>query len=103
MSFVSCSLCGSSFPLQSLFPCNIVELVSTSLDEVETLVERAEAIKLPDVSEYRADFAMYACLYPFAVFLPTDLAQSAQPIHTNAFGEPSVSGVFSTALPAPSM
>jgi hypothetical protein len=73
-------------------------LVSTSFEEALTVLERAEAINIPYVSEYRANLAMYACLYPFAVSLPTDLTQSAPPILTNAYGEPSLSGVFSTVL-----
>jgi len=65
-----------------------------------TLLERAEAVDISYVSEYRANLAMYAFLYPLVVSLPTDLTQFAPPILTNAYGEPSVSGVFSTVLPA---
>ena len=55
------------FSLRSLFPRNIVSLVSTSFEEALILLERAEAINMPYVSEYRIDLAMYACLYPLAV------------------------------------
>jgi hypothetical protein len=86
--------------LRLLFPRNIVPLVWTSFEEAVTLLERAEALNVPNVSEYRENLTMYACLYPLAVSLLTDQTQSAQPILTNAYGEPSVSGVFSTVLPA---
>ena len=94
---------GIIFSLRFLFPRNIVPLVSTSFEEALSLLERAEAISIPCVSEYRTNLAMYACLYPFAVSLPTDLTQSAPPILTNAYGKPSVSGVFSAVLPALSL
>jgi hypothetical protein len=76
---------GIVLSIRFLFPRNIVPLVSTSFEEALTLLERAEAIDIPYVSEYRANLAMYACLYPFAVSLPTDLTQSAPPILTNAY------------------
>jgi hypothetical protein len=94
---------GVIFALRFLFPHNIVPLVSTSFEEAVTLLERAEAINIPYVSGYRANLAMYACLYPLVVSLPTDLTQSAPPILTDAYGEPSVSRVFSTVLPALSL
>ena len=94
---------GIVFSLRFLFPRNIVPLVSTSFEEAVTLLERAEAINIPYVSEYRANLAMYACLYPLAVSLPTDVSQSAPPILTNAYGEPPLSGFFSTVLPALSL
>lgn len=59
--------------LRFLFPRNIVPLVSTSFEEALTLLERAEAINIPYVSEYRANLAMYACLYHYP-YIPTDLA-----------------------------
>jgi hypothetical protein len=61
--------CGIVFSLRVIFPRNIVPLVSTSFEEAMTLLERAEAINIPYVSEYRANLAMYACLYPLAVSL----------------------------------
>jgi hypothetical protein len=51
------------FSLRFLFPRNIVPIVSTSFEEAVTLLERAEAINIPYVSEYRANLAMYACLF----------------------------------------
>ena len=89
---------GIVLSLRFLFPRNIVPLVSTSFEEAMALLERAEAINIPYASEHRANLAMYACLYPLAITLPTDLTQSAPPILTNAYGEPSISGVFSTVL-----
>jgi hypothetical protein len=91
------------FSLRFLFPRNIIPLLSTSFEEAIALLERAEAINIPYVSEYRANLAMYACPYPLPISLPTDLAQSAPPILTDAYGEPSVSGVFSAVLPALSL
>jgi hypothetical protein len=86
--------------LRVLFPRNMLPQVSTSFEEAATLLDRAEAINMPYVSEYRANLAMYACLYMLAVSLPTDLAQSATPISTDAYGKPSLSVLFSTVLPA---
>jgi hypothetical protein len=80
--------------LRFLFPRNIVPLVSTSFEEAVTLLQRAEAINIPYVSEYRANLAMYACLYPLAISFPTDITQSAPSILADAYGEPSVSRLF---------
>jgi hypothetical protein len=91
------------FSLRFLFPRNIVPLVSTSFEVAVALLERAEGINIPYVSEYRANLAMYASLYPLTVSLPADLTQSAPPVLANAYGEPSVSRVFSTVLPALSL
>jgi hypothetical protein len=91
------------FSLRFLFPRNIVPLVSTSFEEAVILLERAEAINIPYVSEYRTNLAMYACLYPLAVSLPTDPTQSAPAILTDAYREPSLSGFFPTILPALSL
>jgi hypothetical protein len=57
---------GIVFSLRLLLPRNIVPLVSTSLTEVVALLEDAEAINIPNVSDYRANLAMcvYVCLYP---------------------------------------
>jgi len=68
-----------------------------------TLLERAEAVNIPYVSEHRANLAMYAFLYALVVSLPTDLTQFAPPIFTNADGEPPLSGFFSAVLPALSL
>lgn len=57
---------GIIFSLRFIFPRNIVPLVSTSLEEAVALLERAEATDIPNVSEYRANFAMYACLLPIS-------------------------------------
>ena len=94
---------GIVLSLRFLFPRNIVPLVSTSFEEAGTLLERAQAINIPYVSEYRANLAMYACLHPLAISLPTDLTKSASSILTNAYGEPPLSGFFSTVLPALSL
>jgi hypothetical protein len=92
------------FSLRFLFPRNIVPIISTSFEEAVTLLERAEAINIPYMSEYRANLAMYAYLCLLAVSLPTDLvSQSASPVPTDAYGEPSLSGFFSTVLPALSL
>jgi hypothetical protein len=58
---------GIVFSLRFLFPRNIVPLVSTSFEDAVTVLQRAEAINIPYVSEYRANLAMYACLYPSAI------------------------------------
>ena len=55
------------FSLRFLFPRNIVPLVSTSFEEAVTLLEHADAINISYVSEYRANLAMYACLYSLTV------------------------------------
>jgi hypothetical protein len=89
--------------LRCLFPRSFVPLVSTSFEEVVTLLEHAEVINVANVSEYRAKLAMYACLFPLAVSPSTDLTQSAPSILTDAYGEPSLSGIFSTILPALSL
>jgi hypothetical protein len=94
---------GIIFSLRFLFPRNIVPLVSTSFEEAVALLERAESVNIPYVSEYRENLAMYACLYPGRVLLPTDPTQSAPPILTDAYGEPSLSEFFSTVLPAISL
>lgn len=44
--------------LRWVFPRNFVPLVSMSLDEAMTLLQRAEAINTPYVSEYRANLAI---------------------------------------------
>ena len=49
---------GIIFSLRFLFPRNIVPLVSTSFEEALTLLERAEAINIPYVNEYRENLAM---------------------------------------------
>jgi hypothetical protein len=61
---------GIIFSLRFLFPRNIVPLVSTSFEEAMTLLERAEAIDIPYLSEYRANLAMYACLSPIGRLPP---------------------------------
>ena len=55
--------------LRCLFPRNFVPLVSASLEEAETLLKHPELINVASVSEYRAKWAMYACL-PFSRFPP---------------------------------
>jgi hypothetical protein len=79
------------FSLRFFFPRNIVPRVSTSFEEALILLERAEAINIPYVSEYRTTLAMYACLHPLVVFLQTHPTQSAPPILTDAYREPSFS------------
>jgi hypothetical protein len=70
---------GIAFSLRCLFPRNIVPLVSTSFEEAMAHLERAETIDIPYVSEYRAELAMYAYLYPLAVQLPADLTPVCAP------------------------
>lgn len=58
---------GIFYSLRLLLPRNVVPIVSTSLDELKTLLEHAEAINILNVNEYRASLAMYAhvCLYRY--------------------------------------
>ncbi|KAI0282885.1 hypothetical protein BGY98DRAFT_66282 [Russula aff. rugulosa BPL654] len=44
--------------LRVLFPRNMLPQVSTSFEEAATLLDRAEAINMPYVSEYRANLAI---------------------------------------------
>jgi hypothetical protein len=55
---------GIIFSLRLLFPRNIVPLVSASFEEAVALLERAETTNIPSVSEFRANLALYACLFP---------------------------------------
>ena len=50
----------SLIPLRLLLPRNIVPLVSTSLNEAMALLEHAETMNTPNMSDYRAELAMYA-------------------------------------------
>jgi hypothetical protein len=84
--------------LRSLLPRNIVPEVEKSIEEAEKVVQRAEAINIY-VNEDRTNLAMYACPHLPSISLLTDLPQSAQPIRTHPYGEPSLSWVISTALP----
>lgn len=52
---------GIVYSLRLLLPRNIVPHVSTSLNEAMALLEHAEAINIPNMSNYRANLAMYAC------------------------------------------
>lgn len=92
---------GIVFSLRLLLPRNIVPLVSTSLTEVVALLEHAEAIDIPNVSDYRANLAMcvYVCLYPSTSPQLTE-PQPTQPVLADAHGEPSLSGNLPAALPA---
>ncbi|KAF8504695.1 hypothetical protein F5888DRAFT_1657759 [Russula emetica] len=45
-------------PILATSKQSAVPLVSTSFEEAVTLLERAEAINIPDVSEYRANLAI---------------------------------------------
>jgi hypothetical protein len=58
---------GVILSLRVLFPRNIVPLVCASFEEAFALLERAEAINIPNAREYRANLAMYASLYPLVV------------------------------------
>ena len=51
---------GIVYSLRLLLPRNIVPLVSTSLNETMSLLEHAEAINIPNMSDNRANLAMYA-------------------------------------------
>jgi hypothetical protein len=53
-------LYGIVFSIRLLLPRNIVPLIPKLLDEVTVLLEKAEAINIPNVSDYWADLAMYA-------------------------------------------
>lgn len=91
---------GIVFSLRLLLPRNIVPLVSTSLTEVVALLEHAEAINIPNVSDYRANLAMCVCLPVPINIAPTDRTQPTQPVFTDAHGEPSLSRIFRAVLPA---
>jgi len=79
---------GVLYSLRLVLPRNIVPRVSKSFEEAVNSLQRAEAVNIPYVNEYQTNLALYACLYPSAVSFPTDLTQSAQPIHIHAYGEP---------------
>jgi len=49
---------GIASSLRLLLPRNIVPVVSTSLTEVVALLEHAEAINIPNVSDYRANLSI---------------------------------------------
>ena len=51
---------GIVLSIRLLLPRNIVPLIPKLLDEAMVLLEKAEAINIPNVSDYRADLAMYA-------------------------------------------
>jgi hypothetical protein len=64
------------FSLQFLFPYNIMPLVLTSFEEARTLLQHAGVINTPNVSEYQAKLAMYACPHPSAISPSTDTTQA---------------------------
>ena len=53
-------LYGIVFSLRLLLPRNIVPLVLTALNEAMALLERDEAIYIPNLGDYRANLAMCA-------------------------------------------
>jgi hypothetical protein len=61
---------GIVFSLRLLLPRNIVPLVSTSLKEAMAPLEIAEAINIPNVSDFRTNLAMYAHFYSHQCLLP---------------------------------
>lgn len=96
----SVSLYGIVNSIRRSLPRNIVPLVSASLNEAMALLEHPGAINIPNMGDYRADFAMYAHIFRLRV-PPTDRThgQPSQPILTDAHGEPSCSRFFSADLP----
>lgn len=51
-----------------LLPCNVIPLVSTRLDEIEAILNRAEANDaLPTTNGYRFSVAMYFTVIPSLV------------------------------------
>jgi hypothetical protein len=54
---------GIVFSLRLLLPRNIVPLVSTSLKEAMAPLEDAEAINIPNVSDFRTNLAMYVHVF----------------------------------------
>ena len=52
------------FSLRLLLPRNIVPLVLTALNEAMALLERDEAIYIPNLGDYQANLAMCAYLNP---------------------------------------
>jgi hypothetical protein len=91
---------GIVFSLRLLLARNIVPTVSTLLNETMAFLEHAEAIRIPDASDYRASLAMYARIWTHSVPPPTDRTQPSQPILTDAYRESPLSGVFPAALPS---
>ena len=71
---------GIVYSLRLLLPRNIVPLVSASLNEAMALLEHAEAINIPNMSDYRANLAMYARDY-----ITTCLAVLTEPSLRNQF------------------
>jgi hypothetical protein len=55
---------GLVYALRLFLPRNIVPRVSELLDKTMALFEQAEAIDIPNVSDYRASLAMYVHIYP---------------------------------------
>jgi hypothetical protein len=51
---------GIVFSLRLLLPRNIVPLVSTALNEAMALLERDEAVYIPNLGDYRANLATCA-------------------------------------------
>ena len=96
LSFIG--LYGIVFALRLLLPWNVVPLVSTSLNETMALLENAEATNIPNVSDYRLELAMYVFVHISQP--PTDRLQPSQPILTDAYREPSLSGGFPAGLPS---
>jgi hypothetical protein len=66
------------YSLRLLLPRNIVPLVSTSHNEAMALLENAEAINIPNTSDYRVDLAMY-------VFVQTASPLLTEPSFYNQF------------------
>jgi hypothetical protein len=54
---------GLVYALRLFLPRKIVPRVSTSVIEAMALLENAEAISIPNVSDYRADLAMYVYVH----------------------------------------
>jgi hypothetical protein len=54
----SLGIYGIVFSLRLLFPRTVVPLVKTSFEEAMSLLERAEAVNIPYVSEYRINLAI---------------------------------------------
>jgi hypothetical protein len=90
---------GLVYALRLFLPRNIVPRVSELLDKTMALFKQAEAINIPNVSDYRASLAMYVHIY-LSTSPRTYRTQPSQPVLADAYGEPSLSRVFPAALPA---
>jgi len=83
--------------LRFLLPRNAIPVVSARLEEIEAILDRAEADDaLPNANEFRIDVAMYFTVVPSCV-THSDSAQPPPPIIGGAHRESPLSVVLSTS------